>query len=232
MNKNSLYFRFLAAAVLACMLASCAFHPRLKPIIKIPDFYDYHVQQDKLDIVIDPYEKPEKMNYLFTTDITEKGILALHLIVWNNGNDTYDLEPSKIMIRSLDGKEFMPLPPDQVSKKVLNNTIKRMAAYGAAGSALIFFTVPFAIAGGADSIIANQSIKKDYEEKQMRRAEIKPRSLFQGFLFFSLAETKDDIKSAFHQPYYFYLVGLKNETTGKLTDFQIRFELDHDDVKL
>ena len=172
------------------------------------------------------------MNYLFTSDITEKGILALHLIIWNNSDVTYDLEPSKIVIRSVDGKEFAPLPPDQVSNKVLNNTIKRMAAYGAAGSALIFFTVPFAIAGGADSVIANQSIRKDYEEKGMRRAEIKPKSIFQGFLFFSLADSKNDIKPAFHQPYYFYLAGLKNEATGQSLDFQIRFELDHDDLKL
>lgn len=231
MTNNSL-FRLLSIALLTCLMVSCAYHPRLKPIIKVPDFYDYRVRQGGLDIVIDPYEKPEKMNYLFTSDITQKGILALHFIVWNNSDVTYDLEPSKIIIRSVDGKEFAPLPPDQVSSRVLNNTIKRMAAYGAAGSALIFFTVPFAIAGGADSVIANQSIKKDYEEKQMRRAEIKPRSVFQGFLFFSLAESKDDIKSAFRQPYYFYLVGLKNEATGQLLDFQIRFELNPDKVKI
>ncbi|MBI4971593.1 MAG: hypothetical protein HZC17_07130 [Candidatus Omnitrophica bacterium] len=223
-------FQFAALLTLVTFVSSCAHHPRMKPIIKVPDFYDFRAQQNGLDIVVDPYEKPYKINYLFTTDITEKGILALHLIVWNNTNAIYNLESSKIVIRTVEGKEFSPLPPDQVSKKVLNNTVKRMMAYGAAGSALIFFTVPFAIAGGVDSAIANKNIRLDYEEKELRRAEIKPKSVFQGFLFFSLASSNDEIQSAFHRPYFFYLVGLKNESTGELLDVQIRFEIDHDSL--
>lgn len=216
--------RLVCLLILSCFLASCAYHPQLKPVIKVPDFYDFKVREGGLDIAVDPYEKPYKIKYLFNTDITEKGILALHLIIWNNGISTYDLTPAKIFIRSLDGREYKPMPADQVSERVLPSTIERVLGFGAMGTALIFFTVPFAAGAAVDSEMAKRNIRKDYEAKQLREGAIKPKGLFHGFLFFDLPGGQE----AFNKPYYFYIEGLKNTETGENLNTQIRIELDHE----
>jgi len=216
--------RIPALIVLSFFLFSCAHHPRLDPVIKIPDFYEFKTKKNSLDIIVDPYDRPYKINYLFNTDITKKGILALHLIIWNNGDSSYDMSQAKISVRSLEGKEYVPLSPDQVSKRVLTNTVARMVGFGALGTAFIFFTVPFAVGAGVDSVIANKNIRKDYAEKELKREVIASKALFHGFLFFDLGENS----RAFEQPYYFYITGLKEELSSESLNMQIRFELDHD----
>src|SRR3990167_11236979 len=94
------FLKFLVWILLVLFVTSCAHHPRLAPIIKIPDFYEYKIKADPLEIVLDPYERPYKTNYLFSTDITEKGILPLHLIIWNQSGDAFDLGSAKMHIVS------------------------------------------------------------------------------------------------------------------------------------
>lgn len=213
------------ALLLTWIVSSCAHHPRVDPVIKVPNFYDYLAREASIEAVVDPYVLPYKMEYIFSEDITEKGILALHLILWNHGTAGLDLKDAKIKIRSLKGREYEPLKPEEVSNKVLKSTFARVIGFGALGTAFIFFTVPFAVGAGVESVIANKNIKKDYEEKELKRTAVEPNSVFHGFLFFNLGQTRDEIKAAFNEAYRFYLEGLTDEATGERKDIVILFEL-------
>ncbi|GEM_PF-2919731 len=223
-------FKISGFFVLTVFAASCAHHPRLNPVIKVPDFYEFRVKQNNLEIAADPYDKPYKIDYLFSTDITEKGILALHIIIWNNTESEISLESASVsMISVSEARTFSPLFPDVVAQRVMNNTVARMAGFGAMGTALIFFTVPFAVGAGVDSVIANKSIKKDYTEKEMKRSDIEPKSLFHGFLFFDLGGPSTSVNSPFkNKAYYVTISGIKNISSGEAVDAKIRIELNHD----
>lgn len=229
MPKNNAVIRWIAFALFAVLSSSCAYHARLTPVIKVPDFYEFKTKVGFVEAAIDPYEQPYKINYLFSSDITEKGILPVHVIIWNQGTDTLDLRSVKTKLVSLgNGMVFEPMIPQEVTKQVKHNTAARMLGFGAMGTALIFFTVPFAAGGGIDSYVANKSIEKDYAQKELKREQIEAHSVFHGFLFFDLGASGSSGHSPFDESaYYFYLSGVKNLTTNKTLNFRIRFELNH-----
>jgi hypothetical protein len=223
LNKQIMKQVFCLGLIITLM--SCAYHPKWDPMIKVPDFYENQVKVGRLDVVVDPYIDSYKMEYIFNTDLTKKGILALHLIAWNQEQFDYDLSLAEVSIRSFGGNEYTPLSSDVISQKMFKNTLARMAGFGALGTAFIFFTVPFAVGAGVDSYLANRDIEDDYEAKELKKGVIGEQSLFQGFLFFEIANDKSEISSAFNESYRFLLENVLNLKTGEVINIEIPFAL-------
>ncbi len=207
-------FISLIVTLAVFFLYSCAYHPELVPIIKIPSFYDYKVESDDMDVVVDPYVAPSKVEYMFNVDMIKKGVLPLHIIIWNKGIDALDLSSVQIQLRSFSGEIYQPLSDGQISKKIFKNTFARMVSFGAVGSAFIFFTVPFAVGAGIDSYQANKKIKSDLNEKSFKQGVIEQQALFQGFLFFDLGS-----KEYFEEPFRLLIENI--QTVGSEEAFNV-----------
>jgi len=218
-------YKYFIFPFLTLFLFSCAYHPKWEPLIKIPQFYDYKNKVGNLEVVVDPYVAPYKIEYIFNDDLTDGGILPLHIMAWNNDLFDYNLRQSNIIIRSLDGMQYSPIPPDMISKKLKKNTLARVVGFGALGSAFIFLTVPFALGAGIDSYQANKAIKQDVEDKRLKQSGIASKSLFQGFLFFELGDDEDTINQTFNKSYTLFINNIESEKTGEIFNLQIPFRL-------
>lgn len=197
----------------------CVQYKRPMLMIKVPDFYEHRTKLGLLSLVADPYFKSSKSEYLFNSNLLDKGILPIHFIAFNYGDLTYDLQAARFVLKRDDGAEYQPMKPDDVAKKALKHTSLRMIGWGFAG--LIILSIPFSIGAGIDSFRANRKTREAIRQEELRVFEIGPREVVDGFYFFSLGKNRKEADAVLRHKFRFQIQGLVDAKTNQSYEFQI-----------
>lgn len=209
------------AALAACALigSGCAQYKRPPILIKVPSFYEHRTQFGNLAVVADPYFSSGDSNYLFNTNLIDKGFLAVHLILFNEGNSVYDVSKARATLIRDDGIEQLPIPPHEVSKQVLKHTSLRMMGWGFAG--LIILSIPLAMAAGVDSRRANQETRRTINQNVFKAPEVSAGEIISGFHFFRLGKNDKQVRAMLSRQLRFRLEHVIDVDTGKEYEFNI-----------
>ncbi len=188
-------------------------------MIKVPSYYDNQISLKDLTLVADPYIERAKIEHLFNTNLLEKGFLAIQLIAFNDGDGVFDMSRSAVVLVRDDGIVFPPVPPKQVSKKVLRRTSLRMLGWGFAG--LIVLSIPLSLAAGVDSRRANQGIRRTLKENVLSSHEIGAREVVSGFYFFKIGKSHGHSQGSLAHQYRFKIDRLLEVDSGVEYEFNI-----------
>ena len=209
------------AGFLCCALiwSGCAQYKRSSLLIKVPDYYPQRVQIHQLHLVADPYFEKSRVQHLFNSDILDRGILAVHFIAFNYGEEEYDLSRATFTLIKSDGSEIFPMEPKQVARKVLKHTSVRMIGWGFAG--LVVLSIPFVIISGIDSRRSNQQTRDAVKDEAMRVFEIGSKEIVDGFYFFKLGRKSKEIERALQNKCQIKINGLVEQKSQVAYDFII-----------
>ncbi len=222
--QDAFVFKFIRKGIalilfLPLIVSGCAQYKRPMLMIKVPDFYEHKSKLDLLTIVADPYFEASKNEYLFNSNLLDKGFLPVHFIAFNYGEVRYDLSAAHFVMIRDDGVELEPMNPAEISRKVLKHTSLRMIGWGFAG--LVIFSIPFSIAAGIDSFRANKRIREAITKDTLRVFQIGPHEVVDGFYFFQMGRRSREIKEALGHKYQFRVSGLLDTVTAKKYELQI-----------
>ena len=208
------------------LLNGCVTHDTIPNIIKVPKFYPYKFERDKLITIADPYNERGKARYIFGKDIRKKGIYPVHIIFQNEGGNHFDIALVDAVLIDERGQEYSPIDFEEASRTILKNTPLRVISYGLLGSVFLVLTVPFAVSAGVSSYRTNKAIQKDFGEKQFAKELIRPYEVSHGFVFFSLNQDGKKVSlDAFDEVYSLKLRTIENITSGGTFDVTIRINV-------
>jgi len=225
-KKTLIFYCIIKLCILSVFVNGCVTHDTIPLIIKVPKFYPYKFEQDKLITIADPYNERGKVRYIFGTDIRKKGIYPVHLIFQNEGSNHFDIASVEAVLIDERGQKHKPITFDEASRTILKNTPLRVISYGLLGSVFLVLTVPFAVSAGVSSYRTNKAVQKDFGEKQFAKELIRPYEISHGFIFFSLNKNDKRVSlDAFEEVYSLKLSTIENITSGDTFDVNVRMNV-------
>ena len=110
------------------LAGGCAAKPQ-EVIVKVPSFYDFTSARGALHAVADPYDAPDKANYIFDSSLGHQGFYPIHLIFENFGTEAYSLELATATLRYADGSRAQAVALEQLPRSARRQPLA--AAFGA-----------------------------------------------------------------------------------------------------
>ena len=161
-----------AIPLLVCLLAvGCASYSAKPVVVGDVKQYEYHAEQSGVTVVADPYDTDRKYKSVFNTKPSyQRGYLGVNIIVGNNSDKPLTLDAAGVWAVSATGEVVRPVPARQVGEQLLRSTTGRYFLGGV-------------IAAGS-SKGANDKIRMDFENKELKSATIYAGQVTHGFLFF------------------------------------------------
>lgn len=212
---NSVFAKIILILLSVSLLACSSYrHPDF--VIRDSAYYDYSTERDGLSVVADPYVTQGKQEMLFNYDATKKGIYPVHLIFFNEGDETFSLKEASVRLIDNSGKEFMPLSHAEIEKLVSRSVLGRTALFGTVGTLIGTIAAPVtglagAIWGGVDTKKSNEYAKEIVSEKSFRTLTIEPGQTVHGFLFFNPAKDfeKGDKPAVLKESFRFQIANIQ-----------------------
>jgi hypothetical protein len=179
--------------VLAAAVAGCAtYDPVVKGLPARLDLAGPNVTKagtGELTLYVEEYATHEKSESAFDTRLAEEGVLALLILMHNNGPHEYEVDGSGIVLR---GKTVTnALTAEQAAGKAERSAVGR-----ALGWSLIvpIISIPVAVVASAvHTNKVNKQIVQDFTAKRFADGVIAPNTERSGFVFFDLEADRKDL---------------------------------------
>jgi hypothetical protein len=147
--------------------------------------------QGELTVYIDEYATEEKCKRAFDTNLVNDGVLAILLLVENNGAEPCDVKAADISVCD-DVACLKPLAPEEAAGKAKKSAVGR-----AIGWSMIvpIISIPIAAAASASHTSSvNKQMAQDFAAKSFQDVVVMPYKESSGFLFFHLDEKREDLQ--------------------------------------
>lgn len=145
-----------------------AFHAKTYPA------YDAH-EQEKLVIAADPYDTEDKSALVFSVKYRDQGLLPIHLIISNDGNQSVSLAQMKVVFITKKGTKLDPDRPEDVFRRIS----KQKQGQGPSANPLPF---PRKRSRGV-----SPEAQSEVEGAQFLARAVEPHSNQAGFFFFDVS---------------------------------------------
>jgi len=181
--------KFFAVGLIAAVFTtSCAFYtpqsvpkPRVKSMA-VSRWVDW------VSVGVNPYVNSKKSTETFGADLKEAGILALQVIVANQGQRRLAVRKSDFLLRLPVNREYIPAPITSVASRLESSA--GVNGWGI-GFGLIGLLDVFSQQEKADS-----ARRADLRNKEFRDTTLAPQEEVHGFLFFLIPADVQQLKNA------------------------------------
>lgn len=208
-------------------VSGCGSYKHPDFLIKHVNFYDNRAQYGKLTVAADPYVVKGKQEMLFNYDAIKRGIYPIHVIFFNEGDETYDLSKASITLVSETGERYPVLSGKEAEDMVSRSVLLRSVKFGIVGACIgtIFApitVIPATLWGGVDTHKSNRLSHDMISEKAFREAKISANSVISGFVFFNLAQDTKDKEALleFEKSYQLEILDVRS-AAGEPVNFSI-----------
>jgi len=168
--------------------------------------------QGDLTVYVDEYATEEKCKRAFDTDLADEGVLAMLLLMENNGTYPYDVKVTDVSMCD-DITCFKALAPEEAAGKAKRNAVGR-----AIGWSMIvpIISIPVAaVASVSHTRSVNNQIVHDFCAKGFTSGIVMPSRELSGFLFFPLDKGRKDLLGLR------LVMSAKNTATGEVTTIAV-----------
>lgn len=173
--------------VLAYLTTACASYTAKSLAIPAIESASVSREERSLRVGVNPYVEAEKSKQLFDANLKEARILALEVLVRNNGQRRLAVRKSDFILRLPVGKEYTPAHAADVTT--------RLESIGG----VVGWTIAFGLVGLVASSMAKNSAdtarRADFGSKEFRDATLFPGEAAHGFLFYLIPDDVRDLKN-------------------------------------
>jgi hypothetical protein len=196
----------VAAAVLFAFAAKefvppRAFHAKTYPA------RDEH-PAEHVTIAVDPYDMPDKAA-VFTVAYKENGILPVHFIVSNDGDQPVELKGMKVQLVTVNRTKLAPASAEDLYRR-LSRTSRR-------GDEPRRSPLPLPRKGPAVGV--SKEARQEIETAGFQAQAVEPHSSQAGFLFFDVVGIANPLAGA-----HLYVTGVRDGQGQELMYFEIPLE--------
>ena len=174
--------------ILAYFTVSCASYTAKTVAIPAIESAAVTREEQGLRVGVNPYMEAEKSKKIFDADLTQARILALEVLVSNNGLRRLAVRKSDFILRLPAGKEYTPAHAADVTT--------RLESFGG----VVGWTIAFGLVGLLASSIAKNSAdtarRADFGSKEFQDATLFSGEAAHGFLFFLIPDDVRELKNA------------------------------------
>ena len=170
--------------------------------------YLFHQQQGAITIAADPYETKDKIKTaLDLQELEQMGIVPVHIIISNDGEDPIALSGQDISLLDSNNRSYQPLPIDEVVRAIVYREGPRTSRGPS----------PLPIPRGHGRRGDAFEIETDLTNKSLRDLRVAPRTNSGGFVFFRLPNNRMKLGG-----YKVYIPEIRNlKTQQRLLFFEI-----------
>ncbi len=143
---------------------------------------------DWVGVGVNPYVNSKKSTETFGADLKEAGILALQVIVANQGQRRLAVRKSDFLLRLPVNREYIPAPITSVASRLESSA--GVNGWGI-GFGLLGLLDAFSQQENADS-----ARRADLRNKEFRDTTLAPQEEVHGFLFFLIPANVQHLKNA------------------------------------
>lgn len=168
--------------LLALMVSACASHK----VTEVPELtfnakmLGKSVKTNGVQFIANPIYEEEALKTYFDDNLLEYGILPVQLNIANKGyNGNLMFSPTSISLTTAEGANCPQLSLDQLYdevKKSYGRSVGWTIAFGAIGAGV----------SAANVATTNNKIRRDYEQKMIRKDVLPQGGEAEGFVFFSV----------------------------------------------
>jgi len=177
---------FTVCMILAFLSASCASYTPQSVAKPTVGAAAYSGEEQGLFVGVTPYVEGEKTKKIFDADLKQARVLALQVVVGNNGPRLLAVRKSDFILRLPDGKEHVPVPAA--------NVVTRMESIGGVvGATIAFGLIGLLVASSAKSQ-ADSNRRTDFQSKEFQDATLPPQESAHGFLYFIIPDDVRELK--------------------------------------
>ncbi|HVN78847.1 MAG TPA: hypothetical protein VMW38_07600 [Terriglobia bacterium] len=175
--------------------------------------YPCHQQQGSVTIAADAYWTKEKIRTAFDVkDLDKMGIVPIHIIVTNDGEDPVLLSGQDVTLLDPKNHSIAQTPVDEVVQALVNP--------GKGSSPGKQTPMPFPVPKRAGPSKDAFEIETDFTNKALKEARVAPKSTSAGFVFFQLRDNQKLLNG-----YKIYIPEIRNlRTQGNLLFFEIELK--------
>ncbi len=175
--------------------------------------YPGHQQQGAVTIAADAYWTKEKIRTAFDVkDLDRLGIVPIHIIVTNDGEDPVLLSGPDVTLLDPKNHSIAQIPVDEVIQALVNP--------GKGGSPGKRMPMPFPMPKRDGPSKDAFEIETDFTNKALKEARVAPKSTSSGFVFFQLRDNQKPLNG-----YKIYIPEIRNlRTQGNLLFFEIELK--------
>lgn len=177
-----------------------AFHAKTYPA------YDAH-EDEKLAIAADPYDTADKAALVFSVKYREEGLLPIHLIISNDGNQSVSLAQMEVVFITKKGTK---LDPDR-TEDVFRRISKQRQGQGPSANPLPF---PRKRSPGV-----SHEAQSEVEGAQFLARAVEPHSNQAGFFFFDVSGIENALAGGRLE-----VTGIRNSQGEEVFFFEIPME--------
>jgi hypothetical protein len=125
MRNSQRTLSLLAASISLLVFASYSASYAKEKIFVLPRAFhaktypanDIH-NDEKVTIAADPYDTADKASTVFTVNYRENGLLPIHLIISNDGNQPVSLAQMKVVFITKSGAKMDPARPEDIYRRI------------------------------------------------------------------------------------------------------------------
>jgi hypothetical protein len=145
-------------------------------------------EEQGLRVGVNPYVEAEKTKQIFDADLKQALVLALEVLVSNNGPRRLTVRKSDFILRLPAGREVAPARAEEVAA--------RLESFGG----VVGWTIAFGLVGLLASSMAKNNAdtarRADFGGKEFHDATVFSGEAAHGFLFFLIPDDVRDLKNA------------------------------------
>ena len=177
---------FTLALILAFLSASCAsYTPQSVARPTVSSTVASREEQGFL-VGVTPYVEAEKSKQIFDADLKQAWILALQVMVSNNGPRRLAVRKSDFILRLPAGKEYLPAPATSVATRLESHA-------GVIGWTIAFGLIGLLVASSQQDK-ADSARRADFLSKEFQDTTLAPHESAHGFLFFLIPDDVRELK--------------------------------------
>jgi len=189
--------RALPQALLLGLLAGCSSYNVQEPPAPKAETMPYQQTESMVIIGVDPYVQPDKAKAIFGEDMRAAGVIPLHIVARNLGEQTVRIEVKNFKL-SLPGEEVVAPRPGAEVAALFNpqggawdqagTGIGVLGQFGGPIGGLLAGIVGRVVSGTVHGSRQNVSAarQQDYARKEFKDVALGKNEWTRGFLFFSL----------------------------------------------
>jgi len=198
-------FLLLAGLALAAkeFVKPRAFHAKTYPA------HDDH-PMEQVTIAVDPYDMPDKAA-VFGVKYREYGLLPVHFIVSNDGDQPLELSNMKVELITHNRSKIQPATEEDLYRRI--GKIKHR------GDEASRNPLPVPLPRKGPEVGVPKEARKEIEEAQFRAQAVEPHASQAGFLFFDLEGISNPLAGA-----HLYVSGIRDGKGQDLIYFEIPLE--------
>ena len=160
----------ISIIVAPLLFPSCAGYKVRQVNVRPPEQYASTATDGFISVAADPLDSEPRSTAVFNTDLNRVGILAVNLVLRNDGNQRYLVDRSTIYLLDRQGIKVLPSTSEMIIQS--------------AGTSIAKWWFISGVLGGLSADRARKKMRDDFINKELKNHEITPGMVTYGFLYF------------------------------------------------